>query len=156
MREPPHNLWRIVTKMAKRPFSLSIRSSNDRLRILYPNSEKVIASLDVFSPPQAPDDESSNPRDEEARGQITAFTAGMADQEDRLATVDGLPLAPVEGPYEPSSALEPENPGYDELANPTASREAPSHTPEVAAVQEEVRNNFPATPRPDLRIIKDE
>ena len=131
----------------------SIKSINNRLRILYPKTEEQLDGIKAFYPAQAEPDSFSK-MDEAARGDITAFTPGMADKEDGITSVKGKPLDSVDPPYDPMSALEPENPGYDELVKPQGAKEPPKHTPETVAALEEIAQGFPNTPRPDMRMRK--
>lgn len=136
-----------------RPVTYRIKSENPRLRILYPNTETQHDSLDAFIPAQAEPDSFSK-MDEAARGEITIFTPGMADAEDGITSVNGKPVNSTEPPYDPMSALEPEQPGYDELVKPSGAAPAPKHTPETVGTLEDIKQGFPNKPRPDMRMRK--
>ncbi len=152
-----------------RPFSLSIRTSqNDRVDCMFPESIGQIDSLEVFSPVDAGDNMSSNPMDEEARGQFTAFTPEMADNEDGIGTVNGHKLVPGETPWDPKSAfggsagdagMPSQADGFDETKYPNKyanSRDALKSAQPTQAVIENIRQGFPDLPRPDMRIAKPE
>lgn len=136
-----------------RPVTYKIKSENPRLRILYPETQEKHDKIDAFTPAQA-EPESFSKMDEAARGEITAFTPGMANSEDGITSVNGKPLDSTEPPYDPMSAIEPENPGYDELVKPSGADPAPKHTPETVSVLEEINQGFPNKPRPDMRMRK--
>lgn len=134
-----------------RPVTYKIKSENDRLRILYPQTQRQHDSIDAFIPAQAEPDSFSK-MDEAARGDITAFTPGMANNEDGITSVNGKPLDSLDPPYDPMSALEPENPGYDELVKPQGAAPPPKHTPGTVGVLEDIAQGFPNKPRPDMRM----
>lgn len=137
----------------ERPVTYKIKSENPRLRILYPNTEVQLDSLDAFVPAQA-EPESFSKMDEAARGEITAFTPGMANGEDGITSVNGKPLDSADAPYDPMSAIEPENPGYDELVKPQGPAPAPKHSPSTVGTLEDIAQGFPNKPRPDMRMRK--
>lgn len=136
-----------------RPVTYKIKSENNRLRILYPKTQSQLDSIDAFIPAQAEPDSFSK-MDEAARGDITAFTPGMADKEDGISSVNGKPLDSLDPPYDPMSALEPEYPGYDETVKPQGASPAPRHTQETVGVLEDIAQGFPNKPRPDMRMRK--
>lgn len=153
--------------VGNRPFSLSVRSTvNDRTNVMYPNSSKILDSLDVFDPVMAGDNMSSNPRDEDARGSIETFTPEMQDNADGISTINGYALTPGQTPWAPASAfgasagdpgIPAEAAGFDETK--LADRYANSRTPvrngaEVNAVLEDIRQGFPDQPRPDMRMVQ--
>ncbi len=151
----------------RRPFALSVHSEvNDRLDCMFPDSAANVNGLDAFSPLETGDNESSNLKDEEARGPITSFTPEMADNEDGLETVDGFNLTPAEAPWDPHSAfggsagdpgIPAEADGFDETKLPdryARTRQPLPNSPAVQAAIENVRQGFPDRPRPDLRIIR--
>ena len=134
------------------PFTFSLKTANDRIRILYPNTEDQHDTIEAFTPPQAEPNITSAGSDPEAMGEeVTAFTPEMANKADGVTRVNGKSIRPGETPYQPSSALEPEHPGYDEAANPTADTAAPSHTDSVNAEVESIREGFPDKPRPNVK-----
>lgn len=137
----------------QRPFTYRLSTANPRVRILYPNFREELNEIDVFVPPQT-GEASFTLQDEAQRGEITAFTPGMANEEDGLETVNGNPLDSVDPPYNPSSALEPEYPGYDELVKPEGAAPAPKNTPETTQVLQDIEEGFPNVPSPDTRLKK--
>ena len=137
----------------ERPVTFKIKSENPRLRILYPDSQERLDEINVFIPSQA-EPESFSQMNESARGEITVFTPGMANSKDGISSVNGKPLYSADPPYEPMSAIEPENPGYDELVKPQGPSSPPKHTDSTVGVLEDIAQNFPNKPRPDMRMRK--
>lgn len=154
----------------KKPFSLSIKSTNPRLTTLYPNSVKVINALDAFNPVDSMDNISSNPMDESVRGNIDAMYPDEANRLDNISFVNGKSIRPLgQTDVLPQSARNASagDPGipseiteeYDQTFLPDKfenTREPVKSTSTTVATIEAAKAGFPDLPRPDLTMRKNE
>jgi hypothetical protein len=138
----------------RRPRSFDIRTGNDRVAILYPESSSALSDIKHFSPPDLVDEPTFNAVNAETeRGDINTFTPEMAARQEGRVDVNGVPLrSDEEAPYNPASALGPEYPELDEKIRPDGGNPPPSLGPAVNEYLRQLADGFPAKPRPDLRI----
>jgi hypothetical protein len=151
----------------KRPFSLSIKTANDRVVVMYPDSTGVIASLDVFDPTKAGDGLSSNQMNEELRGDVQASYPDEVNRIDGIQFVNNKPVKPMgEAEWNPQSAfggsagdqgIPAAAEGYDQnlLSDKyQLTRDKLKSGPDVAAISEDISTGFPDRPRPNLRMVR--
>jgi hypothetical protein len=156
-----------MATVSKRPFSFSIKTSNERVSVMYPGSVSVVAGLDVFDPTQAGDGISSNQMDEAQRGDIQATYPDEVNRIDGINFVNNIPVKPLaDAEWNPQSAfggsagdpgIPAEADGFDQnlLSDQyQLSRDRLKSGPDVEAIKQDIKTGFPEKPRPNLRMRK--